>query len=190
MNKKILLGIIIFIFTTLTIQAQHNSYGFRIGLNYSDIDFDDNISGISGDSDARIGFAAGFFIQYSIAKKFSIQPELQYSAQGERTDVDNDRLKVNVLQLPVLLNFHLNKIALSAGPQIGIRVWEWERTNDYETLQFSGVLGISYDITDYFQATLRGSYGLTDAIKTDNEESVFNATGANHYLQFTVAFKI
>jgi len=191
MNKKLLLGIIAVFVTTFTVQAQQSRYGFRLGLNYSDIDFDDNSTGITGgEDDARIGFVAGFFAQYFISEKFTIQPELQYSAQGERTSVNGDRLKVNVLQLPVLLNFHINKLTLSAGPQAGLRIWEWERTNDYETFQFSGVLGISYDVTDNLQAVLRGSYGLTDAIKTDDATSEFNATGVNHYLQFSLAYRL
>ena len=195
MDKKLLLGLIALFITSFTIQAQQSRYGFRLGLNYSDIDFDDNSSGILvGNRDARIGFAAGFFAQYYLSEKFSIQPELQYSAQGERSkialDNSSDRLKINVLQLPILLNFHINKLTLSAGPQAGIRIWEWERTDDYETFQFSGVLGIGYDITDNFQVNLRGSYGLTDAIKTDDTKSVFKATGVNHYLQFTLAYRL
>jgi len=196
MDKKILLGLIALFITSFTIQAQQSRYGFRLGLNYSEIDFDDNASGISGgaEDDARIGFTAGFFAQYYLSDKFSIQPELQYSAQGERSTVinggSNDRLKINVLQLPVLLNFHINKLTLSAGPQAGIRIWEWEREHDYETFQFSGILGIGYDITDDFQVNLRGSYGLSDAIKTDDTKSIFKATGVNHYLQFTLAYRL
>ena len=199
MNKKLLLGIITIFLSTLAINAQQSRYGFRLGLNYSDIDFEDGSTGIDvGNSDARIGFTAGFFAQYYLSEKFSIQPELQYSAQGERSTVRNDRedptngsdrLGINVLQLPVLLNFHIGKLSLSAGPQVGLRIWEWERQNDYEAFHFSGVAGITYDITDNFQATLRGSYGLTDAIET-NEESSFNAIGVNHYLQFTVAYRL
>jgi len=191
MNKKLLLGIIAAIFmSTIAVQAQQNRYGFRLGLNYSDIDFEEGSTGfISPNEDARIGFTAGFFAQYYLSERFSIQPELQYSAQGERSRIGNERLAVNVLQLPVLLNLHIGKLSLSAGPQVGLRIWDPERENDYETFQFSGVAGLSYDITDSFQATLRGSYGLTDAIKTNNE-SLFVGSGVNHYLQFTLAYRL
>jgi len=196
MNKKLFLILFTVLASAFTIQAQHQiRYGFRLGLNYSDIDFDDDSFGIDqGNDDARIGLAAGFFAQYYLSEKISIQPELQYSAQGERSTViadrASDRLKINILQLPILLNYHIHKLTLSAGPQVGLRIWEFERTEDYETLQFSGVLGITYDIMDNFQATLRGSFGLTDAIQTDDVDSAFNATGVNHYLQFTVAYRL
>lgn len=190
MNKKLLFGIIAILMSSIAIQAQQNRYGFRLGLNYSDIDFEEESSGFSSpNEDARIGFTAGFFAQYYLSQRFSIQPELQYSAQGERSRIGDERLTVNVLQLPVLLNLHIGKLSLSAGPQVGLRIWDPERENDYETFQFSGVAGITYDISDSFQATLRGSYGLTDAIQTNNE-SLFTGSGVNHYLQFTVAYRL
>lgn len=190
MNKKLLLGIIAIFMSILAVQAQQSRYGFRAGLNYSDIDFEEDISGLtSGNDDARIGFTAGFFAQYYLSEKLSIQPELQYSAQGERTEINGDRLAINVLQLPVLLNLHIGKLALSVGPQIGLSIWEWERENDYEFFQFSGVGGVTYDILDNFQATLRGSFGITDAIQS-NSESLFSGSGANHYLQFTLAYRL
>ncbi len=203
MNKKILLGLIastLFVFAT---QAQQSRYGFRLGANYSDIDFEDDSFGIGlgSDSDARIGFVAGFFAQYYLSDKFSIQPELQYSAQGERSKVrdivnvtnsgvatSDDRLTVNVLQLPIFLNFHYRKFTLSAGPQIGIRIWEFERRDDYETLQFSAIGGVGYDITDNFQINLRASYGITNAIEVDRTE--LRAEGQNHYLQLTLAYRL
>lgn len=202
MKKNIVWGILFLALSFTAINAQQNRYGFRIGLNYSDLDFDNNTSipGFNSDNDARIGFTAGFFGQYYLSEKFSIQPELQYSAQGERSTVrgistgvvgenSEDRLKVNVLQLPVLLNYEIKKFSVSIGPQIGIRIFEWERTNDYETLQFSAVGGIGYNVTNNIILNLRASYGLSDAIKTDNN-SDFKATAVNHYLQFTVAYRI
>lgn len=190
MNKKLFLGIVVAFLAVLSMSAQQHRYGFRVGLNYSDIDFDENISGITmGSEDARIGFTAGFFAQYYLNDRISIQPEIQYSAQGERTRIANDRLAVNVIQVPVLANFHIGKLTLSAGPQVGLAVWEWERDTDYETFQFSGVAGLTYDITDNFLATLRGSFGVTDIIRS-SEDSLFTGGGANHYLQFTVAYRL
>ncbi len=198
MNKKLLLGLITAFVFGFSVHAQDARYGFRLGLNYSDIDFEDGSSGITTrDSEGRIGFVAGFFAQYYFSDKFSIQPELQYSAQGERSrviDIENssearDRLKVNVLQLPILLNFHYRKITLSAGPQVGLRIWEFERTEDYETFQFSALGGVGYDITDNFQLNLRASLGLSDAIDT-NDNSSFNASGVNHYVQLTLAYRL
>ena len=64
MNKNILLAFVITLLSYFAINAQQSRYGFRMGINYSDIDFEDNSVGIFGENDARIGFAAGFFGQY------------------------------------------------------------------------------------------------------------------------------
>lgn len=205
MTKKILFILISLLFAGLSLQAQQeHRYGFRLGLNYSELDFNDNASGIIGGSedDARIGFMAGFFAQYFLSEKFSIQPELQYSAQGERSkvtgvntgtqgDKSSDRLKVNMLQLPVFLNFHLKKLNLSVGPQVGIRIWEWERQDNYETIQFSLTGGVGYDITDNLGINLRAAYGLSDAIDaTPVEGSNFSASAVNHYVQLSLAYRM
>ena len=197
MNKKILLLVTFLVFGLITIQAQQSRYGFRLGVNYSDIDFNDGGSGlINADDDARIGFAAGFFATYYLSEKFSIQPELQFSAQGEKTQVVNrdssslDRLNYNALQLPILLNYHITEnLSISVGPQVGLRIWEWERSDDYETFLFSAVGGIGYYVTDNIGIDLRASYGFTDVIKTSNE-CTFNANGVNHYLQLTVSYRL
>ncbi len=205
MNKKILLLVTSLLLGSIAIQAQQSKYGFRLGLNYSDIDFDDDSSGLIGaDDDARIGFVAGFFATYFLSEKFSIQPEVQYSSQGERTKVLNresvnipadqpksfDRLNYGVLQVPILLNFHItNNLHISAGPQVGILIWEWERAGNYEIFQFSGIGGIGYYINDNLGVDLRASYGLTDVIETNNT-STFDARGVNHYLQLTLSYRL
>ena len=186
--------------------SQESRYGFRIGLNYSDIDFDESSFGIRGGNDdgQRYGFTAGFFATYFLSEKISIQPELQYVALGETSEVilDNrpiregqevptDELTINTLQLPILFNYHFgdDKFTISAGPQIGVRIWEWERETDYETLQFSAIAGIGYHINDNVGVNLRASYGLTDVIDT-SKKSTFSAKGVNHYVQFTVFYRL
>jgi len=199
-----------------SIQAQqfnnNHKYGFRLGLNYSEIDFDDDAIVPGGSDDGRIGFVAGFFAIYNLSEKISIQPEIQFSAQGEKlTDVEDfsgirdqvsdDPLKINILQIPVLLNYTIaNKFTFSVGPQLGIGIWEWEREDDYQTVQFSGIAGVGYNFTDNLAVNLRGSFGLTNVIDADNRESSFIqgeareaefvAEGVNHYVQLSLAYSL
>ncbi len=205
MTRKTLFILMGLLFVGVSLQAQEeNRYGFRIGANYSELEFDDGVSGliVDKDKDARIGFMAGFFAQYFLSEKWSIQPELQYSAQGERTKVtgvntgvqgasSEDRLKVNVLQLPVFLNLHFKKLVLSVGPQAGIRIWEWERQDNYETFQFSVTGGVGYEITDNISVNARAAYGISDAIDaTRIEGSNFSGTAKNHYVQLSLAYRM
>ena len=213
MTKKILFLISSFFFLgTLLTQAQDHRYGFRLGLNLSNIDFEAG-SFVPGGSDSqRIGFTAGFFARYRLTDNFSIQPEILYSAQGEKTTSTSDNfgivgqnaedpLQINVIQIPVLLNYTIyDKFTVSLGPQLGIGVWEWERRDEYEPIQFSILGGLGYQLTDSFSVDLRASFGLTDIIDADNSESrvvdgvitepLFVATGVNNYLQLTVAYRL
>ena len=214
MNNKLLYLIIsLLIAFTYNVNAQDHKYGFRMGLNYSDIDFEDDSIVPGGGSEARYGFMAGFFAIFSLSETISIQPEIQYSAQGEKFastsdssgiigQYSEDPLKINLLQVPILINYTFaDKFTISAGPQVGFRIWEWERADDYETVQFSAIGGVGYNITDNWTVNLRASYGITNAIDADNtgtfevqnpelSEPVFKAKGVNHFVQLSLAYSL
>ena len=191
---------------------KYNEYGFRMGINYSDIDFADDAIVPTNSNEARFGFMAGFFAIFHFTETISLQPEIQYSAQGEKFtsasdsngilgQFDEDELKINLIQVPVLLNYTIvNKFVISAGPQIGLNIWEWERAGDYEHVQLSAIGGVAYKFTDNFSVALRASLGLTNALDADNSDSfevnsalnepLFVATGTNHYVQLSLAYQL
>lgn len=223
MHKKTFFFLSIFllisVFQEVTAQSikrtlgRYNEYGFRLGINYSDIDFDDNSIIPLSDGQPRYGLMAGFFCVFHFTNTLSIQPEIQYSSQGEKFsaaedssgipgELDEDELKINLIQIPVFLNYTIaNKFVISAGPQLGLNIWEWERDNDYQPVQFSAVGGVAYKITDNFSLALRASLGITDAIDADNsnsfevnneilQEPLFVANGKNHYLQLSIGYQL
>jgi len=212
-NKLLYFTTSLLFLSIFSLQAQDHKYGFRLGLNYSDIDFsDESIVPTSDGGEARFGFVAGFFAIYNLSQNISIQPEIQYSGQGEKStavqdfngimdQVSEDPLKVNILQIPVLFNYTVaERFTFSLGPQLGIGIWEWEREDDYQTVQFSGVAGVGYHFNDNFTLNLRGSFGITDVIDADNSvsrivqgeprEALFVADGVNHYLQLSLAYNL
>lgn len=217
MKNKLLYFITSLCFLSMfSMQAQkfnnNHKYGFRLGLNYSDIDFDDDAIVPGGSGDERYGVVAGFFAIYNLSEKISIQPEIQFSAQGEKStnardfsgidnQVSDDPLKVNILQVPVLLNYTIaDRFTFSVGPQVGVGIWEWEREDDYKTVQFSGIAGVGYSFTDNLAVNLRGSFGFTNVIDADNttsrivqgeaREALFVAEGVNHYVQLSLAYSL
>ena len=220
-----LIAFLVFITTTFTLAAQKSKYGFRLGLNASELYFKDGSTIALGDTafnfdDARFGLAVGFFGKFELTDVISIQPELQYSAQGEKTagsldssgltTVDangnsvvvrsDDYFKINVLQLPILVNFEVaDKVELSVGPQFGFTVWEWERDGDYEFASVSALAGVTYNFTENISSSLRVAYGLTNILDADNSssynytrglESLFQAEATNNYLQLSVAYSL
>ena len=212
-NKLLYFTTSLLFLSIFSLQAQDHKYGFRLGLNYSDIDFSDgSIVPTSDGGEARFGFVAGFFAIYNLSENISIQPEIQYSGQGEKStavqdfngipdQTSEDPLKVNILQIPVLFNYTVaDRFTFSLGPQLGIGIWEWEREDDYQTVQFSGIAGVGYHFNDNFTLNLRGSFGITDVIDADNSvsrivqgeprEALFVADGVNHYLQLSLAYNL
>ncbi len=224
-NYLKLIAFFVLLVSTFTLSAQKSKYGFRLGLNASELFFKDGSTIALGDTafnfdDARFGVAVGFFGKFELTDKISIQPELQYSAQGEKTAgaldstglttvdddgefeivLSDDYFKINVLQLPVLVNFEVvDKLELSVGPQFGFTVWEWERDGDYNFASISALAGATYNFTENISSSLRVAYGLTNILDADNSssynytnglESLFQAQATNNYIQLSVAYSL
>ncbi len=185
MNKTLLLVFTLLI-GTLTITSQESRYGIRIGANVSSINSDD----ITGDLDqSRIGVVVGFLADFALTEKLRLQPEFQYSGQGNK---DKD-LRVNYLQLPILLKYNITDLFnVQLGPQAGVKIWEWEDnqddTFDFGTFDFAGVAGIGLNITDNFFVDLRYAIGLSNVF--DEDGSSFRFDGNNTNIQLSVGYRL
>lgn len=114
-----------FLFSGIFIYAQELHYGVKGGLN---------VSTMLGDVDgtkARTSFHAGAVLEISLNDKFSIQPEVLFSAQGVKekyseyaygyTLKSDSKLKMNYLNIPIMAKYYvIEGLSIEAGPQIGI----------------------------------------------------------------------
>ncbi|OCK42303.1 hypothetical protein BA195_11820 [Tenacibaculum soleae] len=114
--KKVLLVITI-ITAGFTVNAQDVKFGVKAGLNIA------NVSGEGiENNDARTSFHVGAVAEIEISEKFTIQPELVYSAQGAKTKEDNVdvTMKLDYLNVPVMAKYYVaESFSLEVGPQIG-----------------------------------------------------------------------
>lgn len=187
MKNKLLFAILFITTTLFQIHAQSNEakYGFRAGANYSEILLSEDIP--NDTSEPRLGAVVGFFVEYPISDLLTIQPELQYVAQGNQ----EPEARLNYLQMPVFLKFNLTEMFhIHIGPQVGFKVWEWERSDNYNTFEFSAIGGIGLNITRNFIADLRYSYGFTDVFENPEDSLVDFPKGNNTYVQFTLGYKL
>ncbi|MEJ2113202.1 MAG: porin family protein [Flavobacteriaceae bacterium] len=93
------------------------TYGLKGGLNFSMITGDD-----TDDFDGKFGFHVGGLVEFPISEQFSIQPEIMYSAQGDKMSVDgmDVKLKMDYLTVPVMAKYYVSEgFSLEAGPQLG-----------------------------------------------------------------------
>ena len=159
MQMKSLLLTLLFITVTTLSFSQEVSYGVRGGLNISNLDFDPDPT---FNNQHRNGFAFGGFVDYGISDNFSIQAEIQYSAEGGKAD----ELRADYIQLPIMARFGLgDKFTVGIGPMASLKTWE-ER-DGFATFTFSGVGGLEYMITDELFVDARVHYGLSNILDKD-----------------------
>lgn len=172
--------------------AQKFDIGMKAGFNESRFDF-------SG-SRFITGFAGGVFGTVHF-NKFSIQPEVLYSQQGNSQTTTiapggplsgtwDIKTTLNYLNIPVLLKYNLTKsFAIEAGAQVGFILAATTRgiptvtpdITNYINKDYSLVMGFSYSLPMNFSVDARFNPGL-------------NTTGfgtvKNQVIQVTINYKL
>lgn len=176
--KKTLLFLAFIIVTSISF-AQNASYGVRIGLNISNLDFEPDPA---FDNQHRNGFAIGFFGEYDLSASLAIAPEVQFSAEGAK----EQEIRIDYIQAPILIKYRIgDRLIVGAGPMVGVKVHEYD--DGFKNFAFSGAGGLEFMITDEIFVDARYYYGFTNVLDDDNP-SGYEATNTN--IQFGVGIKI
>jgi hypothetical protein len=191
--KLSLLSVITLLLASITTNAQQEyfEYGFKGGLN---------LSNISGDEvsnyDTRTSMNIGGYGLYKILPKLGIQAELLYSEQGfsERfnsEEVDIDEIKsltrMQYINLPVLVSYNLiEQLWIEGGVQVGYLVNAEEeeekrfidgsgqlisetetidQTSRYESLELGLLIGLRYKLSQNFMIQARYEKSINDIDK-------------------------
>lgn len=189
MKKIILSSLLVLAFGST--YAQKAEFGIKGGLNVAN----QNYSGDEIPSPSSItGFHIGGFVEIKIDDKVSIQPELLYSAQGSKfnMDVQQDgityntvnKFKLSYINIPVMCKYYTTeKFSLEAGPQIGFLVdsklevevlgqsVSQDAKDFFESVDFGLNLGAGYDFTKKFSAGVRYNFGLSNVAKTESGDT-------------------
>jgi len=175
--KKYLLAFVLVAFTTICI-SQEVRYGVRAAVNLSNLDLDSDINSLNTD---RVGFAFGGFVDYGFTDKISLLTELQWSAEGGKSE----SLRADYIKLPILLRFTLSdRFIVGVGPQPALKTWK--NKDGFSTIAVSGVAGLEYMITDEFFVDTRFYYGFTNILDQDLTDN----SAKNHVIQFGFGMKI
>jgi hypothetical protein len=163
--KKITLFIVCAL--SLAVAKAQVKYGAKAGLNLS------NVSGDVSDNKTKIALHFGAFANFGIADRFSVQPELVFSAQGAKfeDDGDNDNLKLTYLNIPLLAQYNdPSGFYAESGPQIGFmlsgKYKEDGNTSNIKdglkTVDLSWGFGAGYKFSEQASAGLRYNLGLSN----------------------------
>lgn len=182
---KRLLLMAILSFSANNLQAQDDNiiipeigFGLKAGLN----SMHNKTVNVSSDNvQKKSGVYVGAFVNIPTSDIFSVQPEIIYSS----TEFQG-RNNVNLLHIPVLLNFDLgNDFSGFIGPegQVLIDLDEAENSDLYNSFMFGIAFGARYQITPNFYIEGRPYFALSKFLEDDSGYKKFNT------LQIGLAFK-
>jgi hypothetical protein len=195
MKKSILVLALIVFSTSITTAQEFVQFGAKGGVNFA------NITGDDFDTESRTGFNVGLVAEIPVAERFSIQPEVFYSAQGfDLAEIDQDNVfdiddnieyQLDYINVPVLAKVYLTDgLSIQAGPSFNFKVNEEVDTmptedggdtdlGDYSEVkdfEFGGAVGLEYKFNGGFFVQGRYSHGFTKLIDdVDAHNSVIQA---------------
>lgn len=192
--KKTILIIALVIFGVSNASAQEYwNFGIKGGANFATV---------SGDNmenpDMRTGFNLGVLAEIPVADRFSIQPEVLYSAKGfDAARIDQDNIfdndqnveyQLDYIDVPVLAKVYLvDGLNLQAGPSFNFKVneeYDYAPAEDGGDLnideaqgfEFGGAAGLEYKFNNGFFIQGRYNYGFTEIYEdSDVHNSVIQA---------------
>ena len=168
-------GIILLISSFNSLKAQYRIQpGIKGGLSFS------GVTNLKGDE--RVTGHGGFFLHSTLNDHWCIQPELLYSAQGQKFGDENSSknvLALDYVQLPVMLQYYpAKKVYLEAGPQVGLLVNakiegpnDGNKTNvkdNYRKGDFGVNVGLGINATKNIGIYGRYNFGAIDITKSDD----------------------
>ncbi|MFO7258713.1 MAG: porin family protein [Bacteroidota bacterium] len=123
--------------------AQGMSGGVKAGLNLANFSGDD-----VGDTDMRIAYHIGGFLNFSFSDALSLQPELLYNSIGAKADdQDGDMaMKMNYISIPVSLIYSFGNFNIQAGPQFSFLASAKAKYTE-------GDVSADVDMKEYFKGT-------------------------------------
>jgi opacity protein-like surface antigen len=157
MKKIILSAAAIFAFGIASAQTDGMKFGVKAGVNNT------NFTG-DLDSDSQTSFYVGGFVDFSIADKFHLQPELLYSMEGA------DDASVSYLKIPVMGKYYIvDGFNVQAGPYIGFKVAADDTVDDgIKSMDFGLGLGAAYDLSNGLFVDARYNLGLQNISEEDS----------------------
>jgi hypothetical protein len=187
------ISVLLLISITSHAQQEYFEYGFKGGLNLSNVTGDgEEVSGY----DTRTSMNIGMYGLYKILPKLGLQAELLYSEQGfsERFDseiINIDEIKsltrMQYINVPVIVSYNLiEQLWIEGGVQVGYLVNAEEeketrfidsssqlisgtetidQTSTYESLELGLLGGLRYKLSQNFMVQARYEKSINDIDK-------------------------
>ena len=164
MKKSLTLSLMLLSLSTFSVKAQTLHYGVKAGYNSA------NIGGDVKDGKSLSTFHAGLLLEVELNNKFSIQPELLYSAQGAKYN-SGRKSNIDYINVPILAKYYIiDRFSVEAGPQIGFLTKSEDKWNDVtvnykdetRSIDLSLPVGLSYRFPIDVFISARYIFGLSN----------------------------
>lgn len=200
--KKIALLLLVVVTTSLSAYSQSAFQGWTVkaGVNLSKID---GSSKMALESSYKVGFTAGFALDWKFTDVVGMSVDVLYSRQGGKTALGEVTVteNSNYINLPVMANFHIveglvAKVGIqpswfiSADDEIkggGEAPQEHDLLSAYKVMDFSIPVGICYEFKHRVSIELRYHFGLTDIVKEAPNFPDYKAR--NSYASLTLGYR-
>lgn len=190
-------------FTGIQAQEKTASYGFKGGLNFSNL-YTDQVD----DNNVLTGFNAGLYAKFPVAKGIAIQPEISYTTKGAELVYNEVGIKgtakfnTNYIEVPVLLvmnitdnfNVHVGPYAAymvsgKTSNDSNLNIISGKRdldTNDFNKFDagLAGGVGVDLDVVNF---GVRYNYGLT---KIGKDNSFTSSDAKNSVLNVYIGLRL
>src|SRR5688500_5051782 len=176
--------------------------GIKAGPNFASIDTE---STAAANYKNRAGFHGGAFVLVKAAK-FGVQPEIIFSQQGSKVEINNQNFESNFsyVNIPIILKLYtVAGINLQAGPQFGFITnaetpiqdqlnpgsYKMEDVKDkMKSSDFTLALGLGWDLPFGLTIDARYNMGLSKLYKDAPSQQTGDAK--NQVFQVSLGYKL
>jgi len=167
MKSTKLLLLLVLLATHFGISAQRFGGSLFIGMSASQLD-GDSFGGFD-----LPGVRMGAATSLKLGDRTTLQMEIGLVQKGSRelpSDTSNDyKARLNMVEIPLLLEYSLGSLAFEGGPAIDILAHSREEfqgiiiNNEppFNRLSLAGVAGVSYYFNDNWKVNFRSAYSIT-----------------------------
>ena len=171
------------------------SFGVKAGVNFTNIHTRGGSNGATGNiGNAKTGFHIGAVAEIMLNRKFALQAELLFSAQGtELTGIidSGNTISLNYINVPLMAKFYVVKgLFIEAGPQIGLLVSsEYKSSGDFDPnpVDFGANFGLGFKLKNGLNFSARFNQGLSDT-KVKYFVNIFDEAQTNRVIQFSAGY--
>jgi len=166
--KKVILSLALAVGISATASAQAR-IGLKAGGSLTNLTGSD-VSGAGN----KFGFHGGLVANLGFGGPLSVQPEVLFSMKGyQNPDNSKQKINLNYIDVPVMLQYNADGLFFEAGPQIGFlasaKSTDGSRDTDvkdlFQSVDFGYAVGLGYKLETGPMIGLRYNGGITSAFK-------------------------